>query len=592
MARQKTKICLSCSQLFRGRSDAQTCSERCRKRLYRAKQALVNDAKSIENSAKNALHSATESFKSLQSALAADLLPVADTEAGFIGNTSTPTLQTPPPTPAMPMAQMAVSNTLAPQVRPTPALTPRPAVVPRPPSIPTPSPLPPITTSTVPAPLSPPLPLTATTATVNDLHLSAQAHPPHIPPTAGSLIQPQAREVINPPTSTQPLATTSLPVSTASLPLATPAIPTPVQASNTPSAWSGSTPPQVFSLQSTPSPSTTQPQPLNQPPQIPQQAATQPTPGPGLPPLVPDDTPKSSWTSWFKTRPYALAGGFAALIVISTGIFALSGLLNPSQPSTTNISFQTTDNSVLSTDNSTLTLNLDTVIANGKTLTLGQLVADPTTGILQLTGDFTASGTLGASGGSTFANNSGLVIDKVTVCTSAGCIPNVNIPTVAGSTGTASGTAGAVALLNADQTFTGNNKFNSNSTAAFQIQNANGTSNLLVANTTSSRIGIGTATPAYTLDVAGDINSTTGVRLNGALLCNAAGCTAAGGSNSYIQNGTALQNANFNLQSASITSVTGTIRAATGQTADLLSLKDEAAVNILTIGPTGNTILR
>ena len=132
-----------------------------------------------------------------------------------------------------------------------------------------------------------------------------------------------------------------------------------------------------------------------------------------------------------------------------------------------------------------------------------------------------------------------------------------------------------------------------NSTTAFQIQNAAGTSNLLVANTTSSRIAIGQATAAYTLDVAGDINSTTGVRVNGNLLCSAGGCTAAGGSGSYIQNSTALQtSANFNIQSAAITSVSGIIRALTGQSADLLQLKDQAAVNILTVGPTGDVLIQ
>ncbi|MBI1952457.1 hypothetical protein HYS42_01885, partial [Candidatus Saccharibacteria bacterium] len=72
-------------------------------------------------------------------------------------------------------------------------------------------------------------------------------------------------------------------------------------------------------------------------------------------------------------------------------MFALSGLLgtqDQGQPaSTANLSFQTTDNSILSTTDSVLTLNLDTVLATGKTLTLGQLTADPTTGVLLLSGD-------------------------------------------------------------------------------------------------------------------------------------------------------------------------------------------------------------
>jgi hypothetical protein len=55
------------------------------------------------------------------------------------------------------------------------------------------------------------------------------------------------------------------------------------------------------------------------------------------------------------------------------------------------------------------------------------------------------------------------------------------------------------------------------STAGFQIQNAAGTSNLFIADTTNTRIGIGKATPGYTLDVNGDINIASGsvFRVNG-----------------------------------------------------------------------------
>jgi hypothetical protein len=44
MARQKTKLCPSCQQVFRGRKDAKTCSDRCRKRLQRAKDLLIHDS--------------------------------------------------------------------------------------------------------------------------------------------------------------------------------------------------------------------------------------------------------------------------------------------------------------------------------------------------------------------------------------------------------------------------------------------------------------------------------------------------------------------------------------------------------------------
>ncbi len=66
----------------------------------------------------------------------------------------------------------------------------------------------------------------------------------------------------------------------------------------------------------------------------------------------------------------------------------------------------------------------------------------------------------------------------------------------------------------------------SNSTTAFQIQNASGTSNLFVADTLNNRIGIGTSAPAYSLDVVGDINSSTGLRVGGNLVCTSVGCTS------------------------------------------------------------------
>ena len=131
-----------------------------------------------------------------------------------------------------------------------------------------------------------------------------------------------------------------------------------------------------------------------------------------------------------------------------------------------------------------------------------------------------------------------------------------------------------VALLNANNTFTGTFKAQnaSNSVTAFQIQNAAGSSNLFNADTSNTRIGIGTAAPAYTLDVVGDINSSTALRVAGTTVCTASGCTASSGSGSYIQNGTSLQTANLNIQSAGVGSVAAGIRGATAQTADVLQV--------------------
>ncbi|MBC7546764.1 hypothetical protein H7171_03395, partial [Candidatus Saccharibacteria bacterium] len=56
---------------------------------------------------------------------------------------------------------------------------------------------------------------------------------------------------------------------------------------------------------------------------------------------------------------------------------------------------------------------------------------------------------------------------------------------------------------------------------------------------------------------------------------SACGFASSAGSGAYIQNGTALQTtANFNIQSTNASSVTGTLRAITGQTADLLQFRN------------------
>lgn len=111
------------------------------------------------------------------------------------------------------------------------------------------------------------------------------------------------------------------------------------------------------------------------------------------------------------------------------------------------------------------------------------------------------------------------------------------------------------------QTFTGNNKFTgtflaqnaSNSVTSFQIQNAAGTSNLFNADTTNSRIGIGTAAPGYALDVNGDINTAGVYRINGVTVCSGTSCAAAAGSGNYIQNGLSQQTgANFNIDGSGV----------------------------------------
>ncbi len=62
---------------------------------------------------------------------------------------------------------------------------------------------------------------------------------------------------------------------------------------------------------------------------------------------------------------------------------------------------------------------------------------------------------------------------------------------------------------------------------------------------------------------------------------------AASGSGSYIQNGSSPQTANFNIQSASTTSVGGVLKAASGQTADILQFQNSSGTALTSISATG-----
>ncbi len=638
MARQKSKLCPGCNTLFKGKDSAKTCSARCRKRIERAKKALTREAHLLAQSAESALKSSSQAIHSFESVAFPQLAPPLATETA--DNYSSDTVQDEPPTDwgdlnwsaADTMPGWATPATPVPDPTPT---TPHPVghiISPQPPAVP----------ATQSAPLAPPTP------GPQPLPASPPAVPQPImtPPVVQSLeTKPTAQHWQQLQNSwqlpaTQPPPTQHLGPSVAQT--------TPLGSVSALSA--GQAPPTAID------PSAASPALTSQ--SIPAAAVDAQTKvaltgqGSGLGPF-----------NFFKHRPILTGLSFVALVALVSGAFALSGLLHQSQPSPTNLSSQGSDTGILSIKDAKLGLNLDTVLAKGKTLTVGQIIAGPGSSILQVTGDVQSTSTLYASGGTSSLNNSGLVINKVTVCTANGCNaaaptgppPLTALPVTTTLQGnifngssqlvqlTASGALPAlngaaltavdaatlqgnnaafyqsatnittgiladarlstnVALLagSGPQTFTGNNKFSgsflsqdsTNSTTAFMVQNAAGTSNVLVADTISSRIGIGNATPAYTLDVAGDINSSTGVRVGGALLCSPGGCTAAGGSNSYIQNSTALQTANFNIQSAATNSVTGTIRAALSQTADLLQLKNQAAVNILTISPTGNTLFQ
>ncbi|MEI7674536.1 MAG: hypothetical protein WCI60_02265, partial [bacterium] len=173
-----------------------------------------------------------------------------------------------------------------------------------------------------------------------------------------------------------------------------------------------------------------------------------------------------------------------------------------------------------------------------------------------------------------------------------------------GSSLSGSGTTGTIALFNGTQnlgnsqlTQTGSNVSVAgsltvaptvNSTSTFVIQNA--TANpLFTANTTNARIGIGNSSPNYPLDVTGNINSSTGLYVNGTMVCDSTGCGSSGGSGFYIQNGTSNQtNANFNIQSSSSSNIVGILKGAPGQSADLLDLQNSSGTNKVAFSASGN----
>jgi|GEM_PF-4429013 len=170
-----------------------------------------------------------------------------------------------------------------------------------------------------------------------------------------------------------------------------------------------------------------------------------------------------------------------------------------------------------------------------------------------------------------------------------------------------------LAKLNANQTFTGNDIFQGTvlaqhtSTSAFQIQNASSPDNLFIADTVNHRIAIDQASANYALDVAGDINTTTGYRVGSTA---GAGITCSGGNTiqnavvsggiitggSCVANGagatTTLQNAYDNSSSpATITTTAAakgiTIKAgASFDSANLFQVQSAAGQSLLNIDST------
>ena len=125
---------------------------------------------------------------------------------------------------------------------------------------------------------------------------------------------------------------------------------------------------------------------------------------------------------------------------------------------------------------------------------------------------------------------------------------------------------------------------------AMVVQNAGGTNKLLVADTTNLRVAVNQATATYTLDVAGDVNTTTQYRVGGTVVCTATGCTASAAS--AILNQATVQAANFYVQAASSGSIAGILRANAAGAGDILQLKNGAGTNVGVFSSTGAVTLQ
>lgn len=133
-----------------------------------------------------------------------------------------------------------------------------------------------------------------------------------------------------------------------------------------------------------------------------------------------------------------------------------------------------------------------------------------------------------------------------------------------------------------------------NATNAFEIQNQAGTSNLFIADTTNTHIGIGMVPvgAGATLQVAGAISATGSLSIGGNTICTSGGCSVAVASNNFIQNSfgnVAAQTANFWFQSNANTP--NIIEAAGSGSADILQILNGSGTKVASFDVNGNLTL-
>jgi hypothetical protein len=128
------------------------------------------------------------------------------------------------------------------------------------------------------------------------------------------------------------------------------------------------------------------------------------------------------------------------------------------------------------------------------------------------------------------------------------------------------------------------------SQTALQVLNAAGTVTSFTVDTSNSRIGIGLSAPNYAVDAVGSVNASVSLKVGGVDMCTTAHtCTAASGSNNYIQNQSASpQTANFNIASTSTSIATVALQVTSTQTADLLDVQNSSGGIIAGIASSGS----
>ena len=245
--------------------------------------------------------------------------------------------------------------------------------------------------------------------------------------------------------------------------------------------------------------------------------------------------------------------------------------------------------SLLSETGSTVTVNGDLAVTGGE-LDLGGLTLSNLFGDLVVNTNVQASGSLEAGGPIA-------TVDNITAQNGLASQTRIGNVGPGGEAGILFGSAGDVGIYrSAANTLRTGDSFivqpTGNVAGAFQIQNAAGTSNLFVADTTTNRVGIGIAGANYALDVNGDINTGSTYRINGTSICILSGCVPSAGSSAYIQNGTVSQDANLYLTSAAANQVTGILQGAVGQTADLIQLKNQLGNTVTSVGANGEAVFR